>query len=156
MSNVLSAKTIRVQCLKNYVHIMFFSKVWHLWSYQDILLFIDPSIRRDPKDALGVVGQVLSLQCIVIGNPAIKVSWEKDGNALDIQGDNQKVVNVQQWDKSSKLYTLKINRAKASDAGKYKCVVVNGNVRKASKEAVVSFTGIIISYRWISSLFQAL
>ena len=88
-----------------------------------------------------MVGQDLTLQCVVIGNPFILVTWEKDGNAIDIRGDTHKDVKIQDWEVTAKLYTLKINQAKSSDAGKYKCVVINGNDKKISKEANVSLTG---------------
>lgn len=109
-----------------------------------MLHFLDPTILRDPKDAVGVVGQDLSLQCVVIGNPTIAVSWTKDDTALDIQRDPLKDLKVQNWDATAKLYTLKLRQTSNGDAGRYKCVARDDKSSKTSKEAVVTFTGMIM------------
>lgn len=105
------------------------------------LICLDPSIIRDPKDTVGVIGQEVFLQCIIAGSSPTSVTWHKDGTTVKINSRRIQDVKLDVGGIAKMLHTLTIKRAISKDAGIYKCVANNKNGMATSKGANISFAG---------------
>ena len=102
-------------------------------------LFIDIDIRKafeeEPENANAIAGDTILLRCSPpIGFPTPQVTWEKDGEPLDLS-TNQRHAII--GDGSLELSDIDI-----ADAGKYSCRAENVAYARRSKYAVVN-----VSYR---------
>ena len=90
-----------------------------------IPLYLDlgtPSIQFCPSKEV-VAGSNVSMNCYVRGSNIDKIEWKK--NDITIVSN------------SSQLDILNVNEG---DAGKYKCLVYNGDIMKTSEEEIFSVT----------------
>ena len=71
--------------------------------------------------------------CVVEGDPSPSVSWTKDGNELNVTGDQR--VTVSSTNHNNSLTIRDIHR---SDAGQYKCVASNSVSSSTSSPATLT------------------
>ncbi|XP_034556843.1 roundabout homolog 2 isoform X2 [Notolabrus celidotus] len=74
---------------------------------------VPPIIRQGPANQTVSRGAAVQLHCRVIGGPAVKISWEKEGERL--QGNKPRVTLMENG-------TLQITDIKDTDSGMYTCV----------------------------------
>ncbi|NXF84911.1 ROBO4 protein, partial [Eubucco bourcierii] len=90
------------------------------------------NFRLQPGDLVATTGQVLELDCVPpLGHPEPRISWKKDGMALDLAGDRYVVTKGK----------LKVSPARRSDSGLYVCVAANAAGERQSRGAHVSVLG---------------
>ncbi|XP_074535165.1 roundabout homolog 2 isoform X2 [Halichoeres trimaculatus] len=74
---------------------------------------VPPIIRQGPANQTVSAGATVQLHCRVIGGPAVRISWEKEGERL--QGNKPRVTLMENG-------TLQITDIKDTDSGMYTCV----------------------------------
>ncbi|XP_022658535.1 protein turtle-like [Varroa jacobsoni] len=106
------------------------------WIYLDVLA--PPHFRSKPPEILYVkVGESLVLPCKADGTPAPQLTWEKEGQLVEVGAD--KHVSISDTE-------LKIGSLRQTDVGEYVCVAKNsqGSV-SASSKVIIAGPAVITS-----------
>ncbi|XP_072048586.1 roundabout homolog 2-like [Amphiura filiformis] len=94
------------------------------------IAYLKSEFRDEPSDTVAVVGEPIILECTPPrGNPPPVVSWQKDGEIVQADGNRVRIMDDG---------NLMISEARQTDTGNYICVVENGyfDVKKSSPAIV--------------------
>lgn len=96
------------------------------------------NITSIPKEIKATRGQSIQLRCKAKGYPVpLKVSWSKDGTSIPY--NQRQVVSVDN--------TLLIDSVQREDAGRYKCIAVNGANKEDERFVEVTVNGEYRSFK---------
>ena len=82
---------------------------------------VSPEFTINPENITKIEGENVTLNCTVYGNPKPDVKWTKDGETLDISGNQRLSVSNLTANTSS----LTITNIVREDEGQYSCVANN-------------------------------
>ena len=95
----------------------------------DIFIIVDqPKITVQPQAKIKTEGDNLTLSCNTTGNPAAKISWTRNGTAVNSSGRIRFSADNKQ---------LTITNVSRRDSGEYRCLATNNLGNDTSNAAKV-------------------
>ena len=108
-----------------------------------------PSSTRDV-----VAGEVLSVTCAAVGEPAPQIRWYHRGLTLDTNVSNSAVLITSEITSKTTISSLKVQNVSNEDDGPYSCVAVNflGNDSRDLAVTLVGGSGLYITIQYVSTI----
>ena len=108
-----------------------------------------PSSTRDV-----VAGEVLSVTCAAVGEPAPRIRWYHRGSILNTNMSDSAVLITSEITSKTTISSLKIQNVSNEDDGPYSCVAVNflGNDSRDLAVTLVGGSGLCITMQYVSTI----
>lgn len=95
-------------------------------------------IVEDPRNRSTVVGSDVTLDCITIGYPRLKIKWLRNDNSNAVESNSRASIVQVSINNQSIHHQLVITAVRKEDDGKYQCVAENSAGANTSKEAFIN------------------
>ena len=119
------------------------------------LYVVPPVITVGPSSTHEVVaGEVLSVTCAAVGEPAPRILWYHRGLILNTNVSNSTVLLTSEITAKTTTSSLKVLNVSTEDDGPYSCVAVNflGNDSRDLAVTVVGRSGLCITMQYVSTI----
>ena len=95
-------------------------------------------IVEDPRNRSIVVGSDVTLDCITVGYPRLKIKWLRNDNSNAVESNSRASIVQVSINNQTIHHQLVITAVRKEDDGKYQCVAENSAGANTSKEAFIN------------------